>query len=352
MRHILLIVSLLLVGAFARPAAAFTPENGFYWNPAEAGRGFTIEIQDNFLFMIGYVYRQDGSSTFITTQGLMQGNAAFQGVLDTFSNGQCTGCPYTGFPNIQPGAAGPVSIIFNSETTATMTWNGGVTPLTRFDFYLTRSSQISPRTELMLGEWQNLLDYSEVPGYTGYPYFGDVLVFDLLDQTASPDLYVGCRAENSLDGRCTDQARVNSEAAGYFDSGSGRHVIVVDNVNDFLVYVIEVGTYQFDGFATTCPFSQSLNTCLAGGVDDIAVRGWRSASRNFVQNGTGPNAVEPGQGKARAALPATPNAGKLRTDRSAHLLERYGFDIRTLDRAALERAEATLRAGKLAAIRQ
>ena len=131
MRHALVITLLLLLSAFARPVSAFTPESGFYWNAAEAGRGFTIEIQDNFLFMIGYVYRQDGSSTFITTQGLMQGNAAYQGVLDTFSNGQCTGCPYNGFPNIQPGSAGPVSIVFTSETTATMTWNGGGPPPTR-----------------------------------------------------------------------------------------------------------------------------------------------------------------------------------------------------------------------------
>jgi hypothetical protein len=129
------------------------------------------------------------------------------------------------------------------------------------------------------------------------------------------------------------------------------HVIVVDNVDNFLVYVLTTGTYQYDGFATTCPFSQNLNDCLAAGVDDIAVRGWRSASRNFVQNGTGPNAAAPDQGKARTALPATPNAAKLGTERSAHLLDRYGIDIRKLDRAALQRAEARVRSGKLAAIR-
>ncbi len=347
MRQTLFVFFLLLATVFGRPASAFTPENGFWWNAAEAGRGFTIEIQDNFLFMIGYVYRQDGSSTFVTTQGLMQGNAAFQGVLDTFSNGQCIGCAYTGFPNIQPGASGPVSIIFTSETTATMTWNGGVTPLTRFNFYLNRpGSQSDPQIELMLGEWQNVLDYAEVLT-DQYPFFGDVLVFDALDETDLPELFTGCRAENSVDGRCTQQAATNNEAVGYYDSGSDLHVIVVDNGNDFLVYVVETGTYQFDGFAKTCPFDQVLANCIASGVTDIPVRGFRSASRSFVQTGVGPNAAEPGPAKAPTQLPSVPvTAAKLAQDHSAHLLDRYGIDVSRLDRAALQAVAERIRKGR------
>lgn len=345
MRQSLFVLFLLLASALGRPAAAFTPENGFWWNASEAGRGFTIEIQDNFLFMIGYVYRQDGSATFVTTQGLMQGNAAYQGVLDTFSNGQCIGCPYNGFPNIQPGAAGPVSIIFDSEITATMTWNGGVTRLTRFDFYLTRG-QTPPRIEQMLGEWQNLLDYADVLT-DQYPFFGDVLVFDALDQTDSPALFVGCRAENSVDGRCSQQASTNSEAVGYYDGDSGLHVIVVDNVSDFLVYVVETGTYQYDGFAKTCPFNQNLANCIASGVNDIPVRGFRSASRSFVQNGVGPNAVAPGPAKAIRPLPSVPaSAEKLAQDHTAHLLDRYGIDVSRLDQAALESVAERVRKGR------
>lgn len=334
------VLCILLLATASRPASAFTPESGFYWNAAEAGRGFTIEIQDNFLFMIGYVYRTDGSSTFVTTQGQMSGNTSFTGMLDTFSNGQCITCPYTGFPTITSGGAGPVSLVFTSETTATMTWNGGTVPLQRFDFFLTRNAQLDPETELLLGEWQNVLDYSEVPQFMGYPFFGDVLVFDTIE-TGNPDLFVGCRAENSFDGRCTTAARTNSEAAGYRDAPTGFHVIVVDNdPNNFLVYVLDVGTSQYDGFAATCPRNQSLAQCLAGGINDIAVRGWRSASRSFVQTGIGPNGAD-GPPKARISLPSLPAGNG--TSSKARLLSRYGMDISALDPQALERAARALR---------
>ena len=338
MLHRVVVLCLLLLAFLPRSGQAFTPESGFYWNPAEAGRGFTIEIQDNFLFMIGYVYRADGSSTFVTTQGLMSGNSSYAGVLDTHSNGQCITCPYTGFPTISAGAAGPVSLVFTSETTATMSWNGGSVPLQRFDFYLSRSGGIDTGTEMMLGEWQNVLDYSDVPGFTGYPFFGDVLVFDLLDQDGSPDLFVGCRAENSVDGRCTQAARTNAEAAGYRDGPTGLHVIVVDNGDTFLVYVLDVGTSQYDGFGTTCSFNLTLAQCLSGGVDDIVVRGWRSASRNFVQNGVGPNST-PTIPKARRTLPVLPVSLT-----KAPQQVRRNLDISALDPQALERAAARVRA--------
>ena len=62
-RLMMLSLGMLFAVMLARPAQAFTPENGFYWNAAEPGRGYTIEIQDNFLFIIIYIYNPDGSAT-------------------------------------------------------------------------------------------------------------------------------------------------------------------------------------------------------------------------------------------------------------------------------------------------
>jgi hypothetical protein len=53
----LAVLALLALGVFTRPAAAFFPEPGFYWNTGESGTGYAIELQDNFLFLATYSYR-------------------------------------------------------------------------------------------------------------------------------------------------------------------------------------------------------------------------------------------------------------------------------------------------------
>ena len=58
-----LLCTLALVAfAWAAPVRAFTPENGFYWNPAEPGRGYNIEIQDNFLALTVYAFAANGQA--------------------------------------------------------------------------------------------------------------------------------------------------------------------------------------------------------------------------------------------------------------------------------------------------
>ena len=46
--------------AVAGVCDAVLPDGGWYWNPAEAGRGFNIEIQDNLLFVAAFVYDVQG----------------------------------------------------------------------------------------------------------------------------------------------------------------------------------------------------------------------------------------------------------------------------------------------------
>ena len=109
-----------VLGSLAPSAQAvvpvsFTPESGFYWNPAEPGSGIAIEIQDNILFLSGYVYDTQGRATWVTSAGALSGansDDRYSGTLDTFRNGQCIGCAYTA--NVYNGSAGPVSIVWSS----------------------------------------------------------------------------------------------------------------------------------------------------------------------------------------------------------------------------------------------
>lgn len=282
-----------LLLAYGSAASAFTPESGAWWNPAEPGSGFMIEVQDNYLFFAGYLYTSGGAPMWYTSQGTMTGNARFVGSLSSFSGGQCLGCTWRQ-ASVQVGAGGPVEIIFDTETAGRMTWGGRTIPIERFDFYLTRTSG-DLKTEMMLGEWQMTVDFSTSPTVS-YPFYGDVLVFASVDRAPSPDIFDGCRANNSLDGRCTQSAIANHDASGFYQSSTKEHYLIVnDDPNNFAYYVVKTGTYQFDGIVKICPKSLSNVTtqCLqSSSYRAYPVRGFRTASRNFVQNGSGPNQAD------------------------------------------------------------
>ncbi len=279
--------------ASASMASAFTPENGTWWNPAEPGTGFLIEIQDNFLFLAGYMYKPDGQPMWYTAQGTMNGNARFVGELSSFSGGQCLGCAWRQ-PSVQLGAGGPVEIIFDTETDARITLGGRVVPIRRFDYALTRTPS-DVKNELMLGEWQATVDFSASPNI-GYPFYGDVLIFDTVDRAPNPDVFDGCRANNSVDGRCTESALANHDASGFYAASTKEHYLVVnDDPNNFAYYVVKTGTYQFDGIMKVCPKSLSnvVTQCLqSSSYRAFPVRGHRTASRTFVLTGSGPSGAD------------------------------------------------------------
>ena len=285
-----LIASIL---AFGSSASAFTPESGTWWNPAEPGTGFLLEIQDNFLFLSGYMYKPDGQPMWYTSQGTMNGNARFVGVLTSFTGGQCLGCVWRP-PTVQLGAGGPVEIIFDTETDARITLGGRVVPIQRFDYALTRTPT-DVKNELMLGEWQVTIDFSASPNIS-YPFYGDVLVFESVDRAPTPDAFDGCRANNSIDGRCTTSAIANHDASGFYAASTREHYMVVnDDPNNFAYYVVKTGTYQFDGIMKLCPksLSNAITQCLRStSYRAFPVRGQRTASRTFVLTGSGPNSVD------------------------------------------------------------
>ena len=55
-------------GLGSKPAAA-QPEVGWYYNPAEGGRGYAIEVQNNKVFMAMFHYNEDGSPTWHVVDG-------------------------------------------------------------------------------------------------------------------------------------------------------------------------------------------------------------------------------------------------------------------------------------------
>ncbi len=284
-----LLSALLLAGLFivAAPARAFTPESGWWWNPAQPGIGFSIEIQDDFVFMVAFAYNQGGGATWYAAEGRMADNAYFSAPLYRRDNGTCLGCPFVP-PSGTYAVGANVTVEFDTETTAELTWDGRTIPIQRQDYFLSRTPGVDPKTELWLGEWQVVMDFINIDTFEDYPFMGDVFVLDLLDTGGTPDFVEGCRPENSTVGLCDSFALDNHDIAVYYSAPDRTNIIVVnDSTNGWFVYEVEVGLYQFDGYMKSCP--KSLTNLITQCLDNnatyprIPVRGWRSASRAFIE---------------------------------------------------------------------
>lgn len=296
--------SLAAALAFAPMSAdAYTPESGIWWNPNESGTGVVIEVQDNLMVVAAYVGDATGKATWYTATAFLDGNASFEGALDLTEGSQCIGCQWPGLPLVRAGEGGRVRIVFDAqdETKAALTWIPRVTspsvaqrtiPIERFEFYTRRPEDGATPVGItkMLGEWQWMLDASSGSQPNEFAFFGDVLVFDVfntynINGYGQLTVYEGCRAENSIDGGCSNAALNNNPAVGtYVANGNVQCVVLRDKPNFYGLYATRVGTNDARGEATIYARGTSPVNLIP-----YPIRGFRSASRTFVQEGTGPS---------------------------------------------------------------
>ncbi len=283
----LLALFALLVAAL--PARAYTPESGVWWNPNESGTGLIMEIQDNFVAISLFVGTPTGTPTWYTSTGFLTGNALYQGTLDYFPGAQCLGCPFRPVTP-QLGIGGAIRVVFNATdpARATLTIGGRTTNIERFRFYFKRPEDeqalpgVSANLTRMMGEWQAVLDYSGTANGAA-AYFGDVLIFDNLDFDNQGDFVDGCRPAESLGGFCSNADLDLRYAIAEYVAADRTHVIVVENsASTFASYFIELGTNQFEGEIAV--YNRGTNPTVF-----FPARGFRSASRTFVEDGTGPS---------------------------------------------------------------
>ncbi|MDH0419966.1 MULTISPECIES: hypothetical protein [Delftia] len=127
-----------LAAFISTPALAILPDSGM-WSIGEElngkpGRGIQIDRQGGSTLILTYFgYRADGSSLFLQAAGTLKDGKQFDGVLTEYRNGRALGGQARDGELAQE--AGPVRIVFDSSTTATITLPGEAPQrLQRFQF--------------------------------------------------------------------------------------------------------------------------------------------------------------------------------------------------------------------------
>lgn len=137
--------------AAAAPASATEPESGWWWNPAEGGRGYAIEKQGDKIFFAAFLYDAQGAPLWYVATGRIVAGV-FNADLQHYVNGQTLTGAYKS-PTTLP-SPGKVAIEFTSGSTAVMSWPGGLVPLQRFDI-VPGGSKLAASGTLQRGWWWN-----------------------------------------------------------------------------------------------------------------------------------------------------------------------------------------------------
>jgi hypothetical protein len=109
---------------FGSGPATYLPESGWWWNPAEGGSGYSIEVQGNNLFFVGFMYDGSGNPVWYYSAGPMTGATTYSGSLLQFANGQTLTGAY--HPPSAPATVGSLAVSFTAEDAATLTFTGNV----------------------------------------------------------------------------------------------------------------------------------------------------------------------------------------------------------------------------------
>lgn len=115
------------------PRQPFQPESGWWWNAAESGSGYTIEIQGTQIFMAAFMYRSDGTAVWYLANGSMLNDRNFVGTLTEYAGGQSMTGTYR--PAHADQTTGVMTLQFSTTEAAQLILpSGRIVPLTRYRF--------------------------------------------------------------------------------------------------------------------------------------------------------------------------------------------------------------------------
>jgi lysyl endopeptidase len=130
-----------------------TPQSGWWWNPSESGRGFSVEIRNGKLFMAGYLYDSVGRATWFASSGAMYSSSSYTGTMTTYAAGQTLTGSY--MTPVTTGSSGTISLTFADATHGSLTWPGGTIPIERFNIVSGGVSAPAASFQPETGWWWN-----------------------------------------------------------------------------------------------------------------------------------------------------------------------------------------------------
>lgn len=123
---------LLNAGTTAQPPAPGYPEPGLWWNPAESGRGYVLDVQGTQVMLLAYLYEDDGRALWFNTNANMPTRFRFEADWYRFAEGQTLRGAFRPARRVEP-PVGRVVVEFDSPRSGTLTLPGGRrTPIVRY----------------------------------------------------------------------------------------------------------------------------------------------------------------------------------------------------------------------------
>ncbi len=131
--HSMVLTGYTMPGAATQPgggaaALPFLPMDGLWWNPAESGTGYNLQVRHGVMVVTMFSYAASGEPLWYYASGRLAASGAgvaMGGTLDRYRGGQCASCAYAA--PTAAGSDGAFSIAFDSPSTATVTLPGGRT---------------------------------------------------------------------------------------------------------------------------------------------------------------------------------------------------------------------------------
>lgn len=159
------------------------PSTGLWARAGDGGRGFNIDMQGNLMTVTTFVYTSTGQPIWYLSSGIYNHDTGrFQSSYDSYSDGQCFGCP-PNQPLVHSGAAGNMTIQFHNNVEATIATPSGSIEIKKFNY------AFGSATDMLYGEWVASFSIAGLPG-------GDWIVFSEPFQADDGTIY----AAGTLDG--------------------------------------------------------------------------------------------------------------------------------------------------------
>jgi hypothetical protein len=146
---------------FGGTDAPFQPFSGWWWNPNESGTGYSIEVQGNYLFVVGFMYDNAGRQVWYFSAGPMSSPSTYHGTVLQFANGQTMGGAYQ--PPSAPATVAALDLQFTALNKATLTFTSSPSALA--DRLLTKGA--ATRTDDIVTQFYKDPGYSPANYYIG-----------------------------------------------------------------------------------------------------------------------------------------------------------------------------------------